>query len=177
MVSFNVYRSTTSGFYVEGVCLITDEKPVVGIANGSILFAVDTSSGETTRFMYDQSTMSWIEAECPCSGGSGGSGGGGSGDGGSGSVGPLIVTMSGEQDTADKTFGEITDALASGRGAVAIFPESADTKEEYLPFVLAEVGKSGYIVEYYSFDMTSKVRSRNTGATAEDFPFFAGGLS
>lgn len=79
MVSFNVYRSTSSGAYVEGVCLATDEKPVVGIANGSILFAVDTESGETTRYMYDQSSMSWIEAACPCGGGSGGSGGGGSG--------------------------------------------------------------------------------------------------
>lgn len=73
MVSFNVYRSTASGAYVEGVCLATDEKPVVGIANGSILFAVDTTSGETTRYMYDQNSMSWIEATLPGGGSGGGS--------------------------------------------------------------------------------------------------------
>lgn len=116
MVSFNVYRSTYSGAYVEGICLATDEKPVVGIANGSILFAVDISTGETTRYMYDQESMSWIEAECPCSGGSGG----GSGGSGGGNANILIVhatvdTSITEHDpviTLDKTYAEIDAAVS-----------------------------------------------------------------
>lgn len=114
MVSFNVYRSTTSGFYVEGVCLVTDEKPVVGIANGSILYAVDTTSGETTRYMYDQNSMSWIEAACPCGGGSGsGSGGGDSGGGAA----PLLVheVPSSERNVLDTDFNTIKAAVEAGR--------------------------------------------------------------
>lgn len=80
MVSFNVYRSTASGAYVEGVCLATDEKPITGIANGSILYAVDPTDGSTTRYMFDQSTATWIDAACPCSGGGSGGGGGVSGE-------------------------------------------------------------------------------------------------
>lgn len=119
MVSYNVYKATSSGAYVEGVCLASDEKPVVGIANGSILFAVDASNGETTRYMYDKSTMSWVEAECPCSGGgSGGSGGGGSGGGG---LEPLIVTFTVPLEgpaVGDKTLGEIFEAASSGRTVI-----------------------------------------------------------
>lgn len=115
MVSFNVYRSTYSGAYVEGICLATDEKPVVGIANGSILFAVDASNGETTRYMYDKESMSWIEAECPCSGGSGGSGSGGSGSGG----GLFVDATTG---TFDKTWQEIYDAMAEGKNVVVALP-------------------------------------------------------
>lgn len=113
MVSYNVYKATSSGAYVEGVCLASDEKPVVGIANGSILFAVDASNGETTRYMYDKSAMAWIEAECPCAGGSG-SGGGDSGGGG---LEPLIVTatMSHSGATVDKTYAEIVAAVEAGR--------------------------------------------------------------
>ena len=114
MVSYNVYRSTSSGAYVEGVCLASDEKPVVGIANGSILYAVDASNGETTRYMYDKETMSWIEAECPCSGGSGS---GGSGGGGNANV--LIVhgTVAGKDTPIvelDKTYAEIDAAISAG---------------------------------------------------------------
>ena len=125
MVSFNVYRSTYSGAYVEGICLATDEKPVVGIANGSILFAVDASNGETTRYMYDKESMSWIEAECPCSGGSG-SGSGGSGGG----VEPLIVNFVSPGNAGpawgDKTLGEIFDAASAGRLVVGKLETSGD---------------------------------------------------
>jgi len=116
MVSYNVYRSTSSGAYVEGVCLASDEKPVVGIANGSILFAVDASSGETTRYMYDKESMSWIEAECPCHGGSGSGG-----SGGGGGLSPLIVTFIAPLEgpaVGDKTLGEIFEAASSGRTVI-----------------------------------------------------------
>lgn len=117
MVSYNVYKATSSGAYVEGVCLASDEKPVVGIANGSILFAVDASNGETTRYMYDKSAMAWIEAECPCAGGGSGSGSGG------GSAEPFVVNCTAEADHpaifhADKTCEEIYNAYAAGRAVL-----------------------------------------------------------
>ena len=114
MVSYNVYRSTSSGAYVEGVCLASDEKPVVGIANGSILYAVDASNGETTRYMYDKEAKSWIEAECPChGGGSGGSGGG---------VEPLVANPTIDPDIGitgiDVSFADIRGAVEQGRNVL-----------------------------------------------------------
>ena len=76
MVTFTVYRANSGGAYVEGVCLATDEKPVAGITNGSILFSVDTTDGTLTRYMFDQNSATWVETECPCSCDGGGSGGG-----------------------------------------------------------------------------------------------------
>ena len=49
------------GAYVEGVCLSSDTKPIVGIANGSILFAVNTSDGSTKKYMFNQSAAAWVE--------------------------------------------------------------------------------------------------------------------
>ena len=60
MVSFNVYKPTASGAYVEGVCLSTDTKPIAGIANGSILYAVDTSEGTMAKYIYNQSGAAWV---------------------------------------------------------------------------------------------------------------------
>lgn len=74
MVTFNVYKSTSSGAYVEGVCLATDTKPIAGITNGSILYAVDITDGSVKRYMFNQNAATWVEAEDPCAGG-GGSGG------------------------------------------------------------------------------------------------------
>jgi hypothetical protein len=178
MVSYNVYKATSSGAYVEGVCLASDEKPVVGIANGSILYAVDASNGETTRYMYDKSAMAWIEAECPCSGGSGS--GGGSGGGGS-SEGPLIVTLN--NNIADKTFQEIQDALSSGGGAFVRLTTSHLGANAVDMFPIYEVGKSRMgdpSVSYYDFDREQRVDSTNSGDDAgpNSFPEFpSGGVS
>jgi hypothetical protein len=118
MVSYNVYKATSSGAYVEGVCLASDEKPVVGIANGSILYAVDASNGETTRYMYDKETMSWIEAECPCHGGGSGGGSGGGGNANilivHATVGPPAEGSSEPTITLDKTYAEIDAAISAG---------------------------------------------------------------
>jgi len=173
MVSFNVYRSTASGAYVEGVCLATDEKPVVGIANGSILFAVDTTSGETTRYMYDQNSMSWIEAVCPCGGGSGGGSGGGGGS--SSGEGNLIVTLSGEDKTADKTCGEIESALAAGRSVYIL--GATGEESSYLPVVsciyLTEP-LEGYRCSYFSYKGKAlKFNAHSPSAT--EYPSFAVG--
>ena len=112
MVSFNVYKSTSSGIYVEGVCLTSDTMPVAGIANGSILFAVDPSDGGMIRYMFNQSSASWVETTCPCSGG--GSGGGGEGGDSGGGANVLVVNLSYDEDTevstADKTAGEMLEA-------------------------------------------------------------------
>ena len=142
MVSFNVYRSTASGAYVEGVCLATDEKPITGIANGSILYAVDPTDGSTTRYMFDQSTATWIDAACPCSGG-GSSGGGGSADS---SV--LIVHVDGSPKgdlTVDKTYAEIVAAAQAGKVVMLQDPDGypfgylQTADEESCNFVCIEV--------------------------------------
>ncbi len=174
MVSFNVYRSTASGAYVEGVCLATDEKPVVGIANGSILFAVDTESGETTRYMYDQNSMSWIEAACPCGGG--GSGGGGEGGGGSGDSGVMVVTLSGEGLVADKTFGEIAAALNAGKLVTVVgyptdLPEGIDGSLFVYVGSVTNIPRVGYSASIVPQD-SEPVGSYNENATASDYPFF-----
>jgi len=166
MVSFNVYRSTASGAYVEGVCLATDEKPVVGIANGSILYAVDTTSGETTRYMYDQNSMSWIEATLP--GGSGGSGGGGEGGSGEGA---LAVALD-DNNRADKTFGEINAAMQAGR-PVVIRILSQDAVDYRYVYKLADEGE-GFFMLIISFVEGSFTLSRsvNENAGENDFPIF-----
>lgn len=56
MVTTNVekmydYNST----YIEGSCLSADTKPTTGIANGSILMEMDTS----TLYMFDEANSTW----------------------------------------------------------------------------------------------------------------------
>lgn len=164
MVSFNVYRSTFSGAYVEGVCLASDEKPVVGIANGSILYAVDTSTGETTRYMYDQESMSWIEAACPCSGGGSGSGGG---------VEPLIVNFIPPREGpayGDKTFSEILDAASAGRPVVGKLEISDSTGGLFIFTLLSalRVG-SNYDVCFEDAGIDS-VKLHQSNGEASDYP-------
>lgn len=135
MVSYNVYKATSSGAYVEGVCLASDEKPVVGIANGSILYAVDASNGETTRYMYDKSAMAWIEAECPCSGGGSGSGSGSGSGGGNANILIVHITVddsSGESTpTLDKTYSEIDAAISEGNMVFVDTPIYGNTMLSY----------------------------------------------
>ena len=61
MVSYNKTLGTSSGLYIEGVCLTTDVKPVAGIANGSILSVLNAGTGEVKEFLFDQESASWIE--------------------------------------------------------------------------------------------------------------------
>ena len=42
-------------YYLEGVCLSGDTKPTVGIANGSVLIELDTS----TLYIYDEENSTW----------------------------------------------------------------------------------------------------------------------
>jgi len=166
MVSYNVYRSTSSGAYVEGVCLASDEKPVVGIANGSILYAVDASNGETTRYMYDKETMSWIEAECPCHGGSGSGGSGGGG------VEPLIVNFVPPELEGpvygDKTFSEIFEAASSGRTVVGkvVAPNGATT---ILPLIGTSLNSASYRASFAAPGM-GEIHLLESEGTASQYP-------
>ena len=80
MISYDS-RPTASGIYIDGVCLTTDEKPVDGIANGSILRELNVETGVVKEFMFDQEHVTWIETTgltgcgCSCSGGSSSGGG------------------------------------------------------------------------------------------------------
>lgn len=114
MVSYNVYKATSSGAYVEGVCLASDEKPVVGIANGSILFAVDASNGETTRLMYDQESMTWIEAKNP--------------DSSAGGLSPLLITESwnGSYFDTGTSWQDVYDAIRAGMPVVVHLLDSGE---------------------------------------------------
>ena len=43
-------------YFCKGACLSTDEKPVVGIYNGSMLREIDTSK----VYVFDGSTQTWV---------------------------------------------------------------------------------------------------------------------
>lgn len=58
MVSLNYSKavSVTDGkYYIEGECLSTDTKPTTGIANGSKLLEMDTS----TLYVFDEENETW----------------------------------------------------------------------------------------------------------------------
>jgi hypothetical protein len=97
MVTFDNSQET-------GFCISTDEKPTVGVGNGSILTEIDTGK----NFMFDAQNALWIEQP------SGGSGGG------SGESNNFIVTITetyddqgGTSRECDKTFDEILTAWRS----------------------------------------------------------------
>ncbi|MBP5462236.1 MAG: hypothetical protein J6Y20_08945 [Lachnospiraceae bacterium] len=141
MVSFTVYKPNTGGAYIEGVCLATDEKPIAGITNGSILFSVDTTDGSMTRYMFDQSAGEWIETECPCSGG--GSGGGGGGGGESSNVLVVPLTIDGATWTATKTAGE----MAAAGVIVYTYPLSAGVEARVVEYSRV-VGDGYYVFDF-----------------------------
>jgi len=177
MVSFNVYRATSSGAYIEGVCLASDEKPIVGISNGSILYAVDASDGTTTRYMFDQSTASWIEAECPCGGGSGGGEGGGvfivHADGSNGDGEPA--------GTLDATFNQIKAARDAGQ-IVLLYGESSTSDplgDNYYscPLIyLCTVTVGVQPVVFYRAEFSTLRGSLSFTAADPDTPMTSGGV-
>lgn len=102
--------------------------------------------------------------------------------GGSGSGGPLVVTLSGDKKTADKTFVEIAEAIGTGRGAVAISPSEGDlpNNSQYQPFVSVTFGMKGIVATYVTFGTTGEPAAHasvNTDADASDYPEFDRGLS
>lgn len=166
MVSFNVYRANSGGAYVEGVCLATDEKPIAGITNGSILFAVDTTDGSMTRYMFDQNSASWVETECPCSAGGsdggGGSGGDSGGDGGSHAVRAVIVTGIGSDDVTIQTpAAELLELCKTGPVSLNL-----EFDEEYLGSVLiteALYNANPVLESDYKYTFITKTRALELG--------------
>lgn len=148
MVSFTVYKPNTGGAYIEGVCLATDEKPIAGITNGSILFSVDTTDGSMTRYMFDQSAGEWIETECPCSGGGSGGGGGGGGDTG----GSFVVDVVQEgQGRITATWNELKAAYDAGKRIFMRLTVNEDSSTFYVQSPLENLGTNG---EWWAADFT-----------------------
>lgn len=65
MVTWNIWRMTSNVkgsdpvqylYFGEGDCMSTDEKPVDGIFNGSILSEIDTGN----IYKFDQESKSWM---------------------------------------------------------------------------------------------------------------------
>lgn len=56
MITWTVERAFNGNkMYKEGRCLSTDEKPTTGIANGSLLMEMNT----TTLYMFDETGGTW----------------------------------------------------------------------------------------------------------------------
>lgn len=105
--------------------------------------------------------------------GAGGSGGG-SGGGDSGGGGSLIVHLTGENLTADKTFGEIETAL--NNGVMVFFAQTTPIGfTQYGPIDTFSPGAAmGGFSAAFAFGSQSYL-SQNTDPTASDYPFFVDG--
>jgi len=150
----------------------------VWISNNGTTTAVQADDLSVEGNSFTIGGIKWTGSAWDCSNAGQGSGGSG---GGSGS-GSLVVTLSGDKKTADKTFKEIGDALASGRGAVAISPSDADwtNNPQYQPFVYVKFGKKGVVAAYVTFSTsgTSELHtSVNSDAGASGYPEFEEGDS
>lgn len=104
-------------------------------------------------------------------------GGGGSGGGEA----ALIVTLSGDQLTADKTFGEIAAALAAGRSVYARLVPASETARYYpvfsagpFPATPSEYGCG--IFDYFQGAALFSVNQEGESA-ATDYPYFSDGGS
>lgn len=100
-------------------------------------------------------------------------GGGGSGGG------ALLVTLSGSKDTADKTFGEIGEALEAGR-PVYVRQTDLGGNASFFPVYRCLQSSGAWVCEFYNFANAAESRSWNQPeeATAADFPYFKnGGIS
>lgn len=98
--------------------------------------------------------------------------GGGGGSGG----GALIVHLTGENLTADKTFGEIETAL--NNGIMVFFARTTPIGfTQYGPIDTFSPGTAtGGFSAGFAFGSDNKT-SQNTAPTASDYPFFSGGGS
>ena len=61
MISYQVYTPAFAGAYIEATCTDIDEMPVTGIVVGSKAHEFDPSTGVVTEYMYDPSSMAWVE--------------------------------------------------------------------------------------------------------------------
>lgn len=98
--------------------------------------------------------------------------GGGSG----GSESALIVTLSGSKKTADKSFGEIGEALEAGR-PVYVRQTDLGGNANFYPVFLCSQASGSWGCRFYSFSDSTVSNSANRleEATAADFPYFMSG--
>lgn len=100
------------------------------------------------------------------------------GGGGGSSEGNLIVTLSGEMLTADKTFGEIEAALNAKRPVFAFAPRPGGFG--FLGAILA-CGYSGVFGAYnatlFRFGVSDPIVSKNESAATSDYPVFGEQIS
>lgn len=61
MLNFSKVIQTPSGTYFEGICLSTDEKPVVGYANGCKLTELNLETGAVKIYCLDAANAQWVE--------------------------------------------------------------------------------------------------------------------
>lgn len=112
-----MFTNKISSYYSPGkvlldsACLSSDTKPTTGVANGSKLLEMDTS----TVYAFDEANGEWLAQSS-------------SGGGGGGGVEPLIVNStydsSSELYTLDKTFGEIRIAYNNVQPIIIHLDES-----------------------------------------------------
>lgn len=99
---------------LDSACLSSDTKPTTGVANGSTLLEMDTS----TVYAFDEANGEWLAQSS-----SGGGGGGGGAE-------PLIINStydsSSELYTLDKTFGEIRTAYNNAQPIIIHLDESLE---------------------------------------------------
>lgn len=95
------------------------------------------------------------------------------GGGGSGGGGALLVTLSGSNAQADKTFGEIGEALEAG---LPVYVRKADLggRASFFPVYKCVSFSGAWVCVYYDFENATGTNSVNqTGeATAADYPHF-----
>lgn len=102
---------------------------------------------------------------------------------GGGSGGALIVNLTGPRMTADKTFGEIGEALAAGRPVYACVQVSNGpfSRTAYMPIYICDEASAGSgapvwyccYFDYGNIGDSPVVYSKNpVSATSEDYPYF-----
>lgn len=139
MVTLTVYRYTDDGAYVEGVCSSNDVKPVVGIANGSVMYEVDTLAGKLVKHVFDQAKGEWAAVDdapggCVCG------------------PAPLVVRIrkDGWYDATDKTLDEIVKAIEAGSTVtlhIAADSYTAEVTHHEVPAKCAFID-SAFLLEY-----------------------------
>ena len=146
---------------LDSACLSSDTKPTTGVANGSTLLEMDTS----TVYAFDEANGEWLAQSS-----SGGGGGGGGTE-------PLIVTATKDGNevwTLDKTYNEIKTAVESGRICVVkgqITVGNSYVFTTYVSYLYVEEGE--YFVNV--FDINSSPINLPTAfwaTSADGYPMY-----
>lgn len=92
-------------------------------------------------------------------------------------TGPLVIHISGDLEVSDKSFGEIKEALESGRGAVLPMIEDNGNSVGLFPACAVYNEGDGWVAKFgIASEPNLYKNSLNEGAALSDFPFFCGGI-